>query len=141
METDPTAVAAALFATLEAAWNAGDGKAFSAPFARHNDFVDIRGTHHFGDRSVVAEGHQAIFDTIYRQSQVSYTVAVARRLSGNCLLAVIDATLDAPDGPLKGLNHSKITAVIVHEDDAWRITSFHNTLVFADPRTTQSLPS
>jgi hypothetical protein len=33
-----------IVASLEAAWNAGDGKAFGAPFSTDADFVNIRAT-------------------------------------------------------------------------------------------------
>ena len=125
--------AEALFAELERAWNAADGSAFAAPFDAEVDFVDVRGTHHRGDQRVVAAGHQAIFDTIYKGSTVSYDVAHTRMLTPQCAVALVRATLDAPVGPLQGVHHAVITAVIVERDGAWRIAAFHNTLVADDP--------
>ena len=133
MTFDPTAMAASLFADMEKAWNAGDGSAFAAPFGAETDFVDIRGEHHHGDRAVVAGGHQAILDTIYRGSAISYDVDRARVVAPDCVVAVVSATLDAPSGPLQGRNESKITAVIVRTGGAWEVVAFHNTLVRSRP--------
>lgn len=126
---DPSVVAAAAFDQLAAAWNRADGDAFGACFADDTDFVNIRGEHHRGDRAVVSHAHQAIFDTIYAGSTVSYQVDVARALSPDCVLAVVTSTLDAPSGPLHGTNHSRISATFIRQGDGWFITAFHNTLV------------
>jgi hypothetical protein len=48
-----------------------------------------------------------------------------RSLSRGVVVAVATATLDAPSGPLRGVNRSRMTAVIADEG----ITAFHNTLV------------
>ncbi|MEO7273195.1 MAG: SgcJ/EcaC family oxidoreductase, partial [Vicinamibacterales bacterium] len=41
-----------LVARLEAAWNAGDGEAFAAPFAPDADFVNVRAEHHQGRQAI-----------------------------------------------------------------------------------------
>ncbi|MEO8078298.1 MAG: SgcJ/EcaC family oxidoreductase, partial [Acidobacteriota bacterium] len=66
--------------TLEAAWNAGDGAAFAAPFAADADFVTIR-AEHFRGRDAIAAGHAAIFRTIYAGSRNQYTVESVRQLA------------------------------------------------------------
>ena len=58
-----------------------------------------------------------------------YEVEGARQLEAGTVLAVVGATLDAPTGPLQGVNRSRITAVITAGDGRWAITGFHNTLV------------
>ena len=126
--TDATTVATALVVHLEQAWNGADGACFAAVFTEDSDFVDIRGVHHVG-RAAIAGGHQAIFDSIYAGSTVSYEVEVARALSPGVVLAVASATLDAPSGPLQGVNHSRITVVMTESAERWVISAFHNTLV------------
>ena len=127
-ETSPTAIATDLLAQLEAAWNAGDGAAYGAPFASDADFVDIRGDHHRG-AAAIGGGHQAVLDSIYRGSTTTYRVDGARHLAPACVLAHATATLDAPGGPLAGRHTSTVTAVLVQGDAGWRIAAFHNTLV------------
>lgn len=116
------------FDELERAWNSGDGAGFGEPFAEDADFVDIRGTRHRG-RGAIAGGHQAILNTIYRGSSVRYDVVDQAVLADGCLLGTVEATLDAPEGPLAGVNRSTITAVMTRTDAGWKIRAFHNTLV------------
>ena len=61
--------------SLEAAWNAGDGDAFAAPFAADADFVNVRAEHHRG-RQAIAAGHTAIFRSIYAGSTNQYIVEI-----------------------------------------------------------------
>ena len=117
-----------LIARLEAAWNAADGQAFGAEFADDAVFVDIRGSRHRG-RPAIGAGHQGIFDSIYRGSTVSYVVESVDPLGDDVAVVHADATLEAPTGPLAGVNHSRFTAVLVRQADTWLATAFHNTLV------------
>jgi uncharacterized protein (TIGR02246 family) len=125
----PTAIGAELFQQLEQAWNDADGAAFGRPFADESDFVDIRGDHHAGDGAAIGHGHQAIFDTIYAGSTVAFRIERAREVGPDCIVAIVGATLDAPSGPLQGISHSHITAVIANQGNRWAITAFQNTLV------------
>ena len=97
-------------------------------FAEDADFVNIRGEH-FRTREVIAQGHQAIFNTIYKDSVVRYDVIGARAIAPAVLLAHVKATLKAPMGPLAGEHSSMFSIVLVQDRDDWCITSFHNTLV------------
>jgi hypothetical protein len=46
-----------------------------------------------------------------------------------CVIAVVAATLDAPSGPLQGINEARITVAIIEQEGRWSITAFQNTLV------------
>jgi len=126
--TDPTLIATALFTHLEHTWNQADATTYSEVFATDADFVDIRGTHHAG-RQAIAAGHQHIFDTIYAGSTVHYELDRARKIAPGCVVAVVAATLDAPHGPLQGINHARFTLVIAETGEGWRINAFQNTLL------------
>jgi uncharacterized protein (TIGR02246 family) len=117
-----------LIAQLENAWNAADGAAFAEPFAEDADFVNIRGEH-IRTREAIAMGHQGIFNTIYKGSVVRYQVAGVRSIAPGVLLAHVNATLNAPTGPLAGEHRSLFTVVLAQNEDGWRIAAFHNTLV------------
>lgn len=123
-------MSSATFARLERAWNSGDGAAFAAEFTDDAHFVDVRGVHHHG-RAAIARGHQAIFDTIYRGSTVTYAVETTHRLNQGCALAMVDAVLDVPAGPVAGRRRARLTATFVADEDRWAIAAFHNTLVQA----------
>ena len=130
MTVDTAAVVGDAFAKIESAWNAGDGDGFADPFTDDVDFVAVRGDHHRG-KEAIRLGHQAIFDTIYRGSTVSYAVDSSAQVADGCVLGIVSSTLDCPGGPLQGVNHSTITAVFVRDGDSWKIRAFQNTLVIA----------
>ena len=94
-------------------------------FADEVDFVDIRGGHHRGDGAMIGRAHQELFDSIYAGSELSIEVEGTRPVAPAIVVAVATATLDAPSGPLRGVNRSRMTAVIAGDG----ITAFHNTLV------------
>jgi uncharacterized protein (TIGR02246 family) len=125
---DAERIVSDLIGDLEKAWNAADGAGFARPFAEDADFVNIRGEH-FRTRDAIAEGHQIIFNTIYKGSVVRYQVIRVREIAPGVLLAHVKSTLKAPTGPLAGEHRSLFTVVLVQGQDAWRIAAFHNTLV------------
>ena len=128
---DPTTIAATHLEHMERAWNGADGASFGEVFADETDFVDIWGTHHQGDGAAIGHGHQVIFDSIYAGSTVRYQLDFARIVAPGCIVALADATLDAPSGPLQGVNHSRFTVVIIDQGHRWAVTAFQNTLVRA----------
>jgi uncharacterized protein (TIGR02246 family) len=125
---DPTTVAALQIDQLERAWNQADGAAFGSVFAEDADFVDIRGTHHQG-AAAIGHGHQAIFDTIYAGSTVRFELDRVRLVAPGCIVAVVASTLDAPTGPLAGVNNARVTMLLTEQGGRWKVTAFHNTLV------------
>ena len=131
-ESNAEAVARDMCASLERAWNEGDGNAFGEPFAADADFVDIRGAHH-RTRNAIAGGHQGIFDSIYKGSRIRYTLTQARELAQDMILAHGDADLDTPSGPFAGNGKAIPSIVIVRNGDRWEIASFHNTVVAPPP--------
>jgi uncharacterized protein (TIGR02246 family) len=125
---EPKSTAETIVKQLEDAWNAADGAAFAEPFAPDADFVNIRGDYHSG-REAIAAGHQGIFDSIYRGSEVRYSVIQARELDDDAILAHIDATLNVPSGPMAGEINALASIVLVGDGDEPRIAAFHNTVV------------
>ncbi len=125
--TDRTDIEAAI-AKLEAAWNAGDGMAFAAPFAKDADFVNIRADR-FSGRETIAAGHDDIFRTIYAGSKNRYAIESIRPLRADVALVHVRAELTAPSGPLAGKHVALYSAVLTREPNGWEIASFHNTLM------------
>ena len=128
MNSDGERIVSDLVGELEKAWNAADGAGFARPFAEDADFVNIRGEH-LRTREVIAKGHQAIFNTIYKGSVVRYQVAGVRAIAPAVLLAHVKSTLKAPTGPLAGEHGSLFTVVLVQEQNSWKFAAFHNTLI------------
>lgn len=126
------AAAETIAAALTTAWNTADAKAFAAQFTADADFVNIFAMHGVG-RDAIAQGHQTIFDTIYKGSTNRFTVKAVRRLNDDIAIAHISARLQVPSGPLAGELAALATAVLVRDGDAWRIVAFHNTREQAPP--------
>jgi uncharacterized protein (TIGR02246 family) len=128
MDVDVRRIVSDVVGRLEAAWNTGDGAAFARPFAEDAGFVNIRGEY-FRSRDVIAKGHQAIFDTIYKGSAIRCQVTDLRTIAPDVLVAHVTSVLDAPVGPLAGQHRALFTMVLVPHDGDWQIAVFHNTLV------------
>jgi len=126
---DAAAIASSCFEHLEAAWNAADGPASGEVFSDATEFVNIRGEHLRGDGAMIGQAHQGIFDTIYLGSTMHYEVDVAREIAPGVIVAVVTSMLNAPSGPLQGVNQSRITVVITDQNGQWSIVAFQNTLV------------
>ena len=128
MNPDGERIVSDLVGELEAAWNAADGTRFAQSFAEDADFVNIRGEH-LRTREVIAKGHQAIFNTIYKGSVVHYDVTGVRAIAPAVVVAHVKSTLKAPTGPLAGEHNSLFTLVLVQHQNSWSIAAFHNTLI------------
>jgi uncharacterized protein (TIGR02246 family) len=126
---DADMITSRIFEQLERAWNAADGAGSGEVFADETDFVNIRGEYFRGDGVMIGEAHQGIFDTIYSGSTIRYEVESARTITPKSIVAVVTSTLDAPTGPLQGVNQSRITAIITEHESRWSIMAFQNTLV------------
>src|SRR6478736_969624 len=126
-QTAATETAAAVLRRLEAAWNAGDGQGFGAPYAADAAFVNIRGEHHRG-RDAIAGGHAGIFATIYAGSTNRMELVDARHVADDVIVATSRNTLDVPSGPLAGIHAATSTSVLVRVGETWQIAVTHNTL-------------
>src|SRR6476469_11053092 len=85
-DTAAADTAAAVLRRLEAAWNAGDGQGFGAPYAADAAFVNIRGEHHRG-RDAIAGGHEGIFATLYAGSTNRMELVDARHPAADVIVA------------------------------------------------------
>src|SRR3712207_3495120 len=120
MNIDPTLVATEVLSRLQDGWNAADGARYGAAFAEESDFVTVRGEHVRGAQGI-ADGHQRIFDSIYRDSTVHMDLENASQVAPGVVVAVATSTLDAPSGPLQGRSNSRMTLTITNGDEGWRV--------------------
>ncbi len=127
--TDARRIAAA----LTDAWNAADAEAFGRAFTDDADFVNIFGRHDIG-REAIVQNHAMIFGTIYRESTNAFTVVKERRVgAADAIVALIAADVQVPHGAMAGGVRTLATAVLVREDDGWKIASFQNTRIQPPP--------
>jgi uncharacterized protein (TIGR02246 family) len=116
--------------TLENAWNNANGTEFSKPFAEVSEFVTIRGELHKNSTTqYIAEAHQGLFISIYKDSKVDYQLLQSMYINEQTILVNAQTELDAPVGPLAGKNSSTVTLILTKSGNDWKIRSFHNTLV------------
>jgi uncharacterized protein (TIGR02246 family) len=105
MNADPMTIVSDAVVRLERAWNNADGAGYRDLFSDDAHFVNIRGEHHHG-RMAIAQGHQAIFDTIYKGSTVRYSVLESETILDGCIPVAVRARLEAPSGPMQGTHNS-----------------------------------
>lgn len=123
-------IANSILQHLEKAWNTADGAAFGEVFTAPCDFVDIRGTlHQQQSPESIGQAHQGIFNSIYKNSKVQFELLQAQLVDEHTILLSARSTLDAPLGPLTGINNSTISMVLANGNDRWGVRLFHNTLV------------
>ena len=115
---------------MEAGWNAKSGAQFAKPFASDADYVVINGMYIKG-REAIAEGHQRIFDTIYRESTLSLSVKQVRMLRSDVAVVHVTGTNKVPRGAETHTAEAIITLVLTKESGAWKIAAFQNTPVVA----------
>ena len=117
-----------VIAGLEKAWNAADGDAFGQWFAEDAEFVTVYGMY-FQGRATIAASHQHIFETVYKDSVVSYVPFQTRMLRDDVALVHMRAHLSVPEGPMAGEHDALPSIVVTREPDGWKIASLHNTFV------------
>lgn len=131
-----------LIARAEKAWNAGDAIAFAATMAEDVDFVGVLGERYHG-REIVEVGHRHIFDTIYKESRVRYTVERVRFLKPDVAVAIMHQKLTShlPQSALAstarqrelsdGLHDSEMRTMITAAKTGgqWLIVAISNTMV------------
>jgi uncharacterized protein (TIGR02246 family) len=116
---------------MESGWNAKSGALFAKPFADDADYVVINGTQLKG-REEIAQGHQRIFDTFYKESVISLAAVRVRFLRPDVAVAHVAARLKVPQpgGPAREAD-AVITVVMTKERGEWKIAAFQNTSVAA----------
>ena len=114
---------------METGWNTKSGALFAKPFAEDADYVVINGMYIKG-RSAIESGHQQIFDTIYKDTQLKLNVTQIRFLRPD--VAVIHVTGQRV-GPSKELTQdARLTLVMTKEKQGWTIAAFQNTGIAAN---------
>lgn len=117
-----------VIADLQDAWNASDGARFAKRFAVDADFVNVYGMYARG-RQAIAQGHGAIFRTVYADSVMVYTLAKIRLLRADVAVVHLRARLSVPRGPLAGELEALPSMVLTRDNGEWAISAFHNTFI------------
>ncbi len=108
-------------------WNMGSGEGFAAPFTEDADYVVVDGRYING-RTTIGEGHQYIFDTIYKGSTNTMQVENVRFIRPDVALARVHAHLKFSGGGEAREGTARSTWVLTKDGDGqWSIAAFHNT--------------
>ena len=109
-------------------WNAKNGADFAKPFAEDADYVIISGRQIKG-REIIAKGHQNIFETIYKDSNISMSVEMIRFLRPDVAVVHVSSTLKITQENSTRTGMAKITMVMTKTGEKWEIAAFQNTEV------------
>ena len=115
---------------IQDAWNEGDSKAFSAPFAEDADYVVVNGMRIKG-RATIDEGHRRIFDTIYKGSHNSGSIQNIRFLRDDVAVAHVEWHLKYNENGTAREHKAMATFVMLKEKGEWTVAAFQNTPVTA----------
>src|SRR5580765_4644027 len=118
MTTDEQAISDIL-KELEAAWNAGDSKAFAAKFLEDATFIHIYGGQLDG-RAAIEGSHRVIFDTIYKGSRITFTVRNVRMLRPDVAVVWTRALVVTAQGSEVD---TRPTMVVVKDQGNWQIVA------------------
>jgi uncharacterized protein (TIGR02246 family) len=119
----------ALYDRLMDGWNAGDGRAFAAPFLDDGHLVAFDGTH-FDSRAQIAQFQQELFDTHLKGTRLVGTVTGVRFLGPHvALLHAVGGTIMRRKSEPAPERDSIQTLVAVRTGDAWELAAFQNTRI------------
>jgi len=114
---------------METGWNAKSGAEFAKLFAEDSDYVVINGFHIKG-RAANAAVHQQIFDTIFKNTNLTLVVEQIRFLRTDVAVVHVFGTrrpTRESDSALIG--DARITMTMVKNDGKWEIAAFQNTAI------------
>lgn len=115
---------------LETGWNQKNGELFAKPFAEDADYVVINGLHIKG-RSAIEQGHQRIFDTIYKATSITLSVEGIRYVRHDVAIVHVKNETKTPQGDRFHQSNSLITLVMARTTDDWKTVAFQNTAIEA----------
>jgi uncharacterized protein (TIGR02246 family) len=116
-----------MITTLQTGWNARSGQAFSSVFDSVHDYVVVNGIFLSGiTPEANARAHQQIFNTIYRNTDLSLKVDKIRFIRPDlALIHIFGATYEhgksVPKDPT-----AIITVLAEKKNEGWKAISFHN---------------
>ena len=129
--------------TIADAWTAGSGEQFASVFAEQHDFVVWNGYYLKGlSQQQNAEGHQRLFEFVYKDTDHYATVDKIRFLREDLALIHVFAAV-VPKGEGRPKDPDVLwSGVLEKKDGLWKILSFHNLdlEVFQDEQTRAQAP-
>lgn len=119
-----------LLAEITKAWNAGDARAYGAPYCPEGTFTNSNGTIDMGRDDVVRTAEEA-FRGVLAGTKVSLAVRKLRLISPGVAVADLDTRVSGMPAAGNGTDGEvRISQmlVLVEEDGRWWITAQHNAM-------------
>lgn len=114
--------------TMENGWTAKDGKLFALPFSDNADYVVVNGMHLKG-RTAIAEGHQRIFDSFYRGTNIKAEVKSIRFIRNDIAIVHVNSHMTGVSNNHQVDTRALITLMIEKTHEGWQVAAFQNTQV------------
>lgn len=115
-----------------AAWNAGDGAAYSKDVARDVSFTNLFGMVMYG-APAFAERHSKILATFYKGTTKRLSIHRIRFVTAEVAIVDIDNEIlgvkSMPAGipvPPDGILKTQLMEVFVRRGDGWQVEAYHN---------------
>lgn len=112
--------------TIEDGWTKKDGTLFAKPFAENADYVVINGMHIKG-RAAIASGHQMIFDSFYKETNIKTAVQSIRYIRPDIAIVHFSSHLTGVSNGEKLDGKGQITLTVEKTKNGWQIVAFQNT--------------
>jgi len=122
----------AIVAEQIAAWNTGDGVAFSKSFAPEGSFTNIRGSVFYGHKAF-EDRHVEIFTGFFKGSRLTMSVTRIRFVRPD--VAIVDLATEVSNliGNPPGIRPNaagkivtRLQQVFVKDQGVWRVEAYHN---------------
>lgn len=113
-------------ATMEEGWTKKDGELFARPFAENADYVVINGTHVKG-RKAIADGHQFIFSSFYRETFIKTDIQSIRYLRPDIAIVHMKSHMTGVSNGEKVDTNGYITLTFEKTANGWQVAAFQNT--------------
>lgn len=107
-------------------WNAGNGKAFAAPYTEDSDYIGFDDTYLKG-RQEIASLHQMLFDKFIKGSRLVGKIRSIRYLTPDIAIVVaVGGTVMAGQSDIDPERNSVHMLVAIKQNDKWHFTAFQN---------------
>ncbi|MEO7983917.1 MAG: SgcJ/EcaC family oxidoreductase [Bacteroidota bacterium] len=120
---------------LEDGWAKKDGNLFAKPFEENADYVVVNGMYIKG-KAAIAGGHQAIFDSFYKETFIKTTVQSIRYIRPDIAIVHVDGVMTGTSYGQKVDTKAKIGLTVEKTATGWQIAAFQNTPVTEQPART-----
>jgi uncharacterized protein (TIGR02246 family) len=114
------------------AWNAGDGKGYSAHVGPDVSFTNLFGMVMYG-RDAFERRHAEILATFYKGTIKSYVIRKIRFVTADVAIVDIDNEVrnvrSLPQGlavPADGILRTQLMQIFVRRDNRWWVEAYHN---------------